>query len=51
MIRRTGKGYVVLSEKGKSLSKPDLTLEQAKTRLRQVEYFKHLKAKYARKSV
>jgi len=41
MIRKTSKGYQVKSEKGKNLSKDNLTKEQAKKRLKQVEYFKH----------
>lgn len=41
MIKKTGSGYVVKSEGGKNLSKPNLTKEQAKKRLQQVEYFKH----------
>ena len=42
MIRKTGSGYQVKSSKGKNLSKPNLSKKQAKKRLRQVEYFKHL---------
>ena len=45
MIRKTGKGFKVVSEKGKNLSKPNLTKKQAEKRLRQVEYFKHKKGK------
>ena len=41
MIARTNEGYQVKSEKGKPLSAKNLTKEQAKKRLRQVEYFKH----------
>lgn len=41
MIRKTAKGYQVKSEKGKNLSADNLTKEQAKKRLKQVEYFKH----------
>ena len=41
MIKKTSKGYKVTSEKGKNLSKSNLTKKQAKKRLRQVEYFKH----------
>jgi hypothetical protein len=41
MIKKTPKGYEVVSEKtGKRLSKPT-TKEKAEKRLRQVEYFKH----------
>ena len=43
MIVKTSKGYQVKSEKGKNLSKPNLTKEQAHKRLRQVEHFKHKK--------
>jgi len=43
MIRKTNSGYVVLSESGKRLSKPNLTLSEAKNRLKQIEYFKHKK--------
>lgn len=41
MIRKTASGHQVVSEKGKPLSKPNLTRAQAEDRLRQVEYFKH----------
>jgi hypothetical protein len=41
MIKKTSQGYQVKSEKGKNLSKPNLTKKQAVERLRQVEYFKH----------
>lgn len=43
MIKKTPSGYKVTSEKGKNLSKPTLTKEQAKKRLQQVEYFKRKK--------
>ena len=43
MIVKTKTGYQVKSESGKPLSKPNLTKEQAKTRLAQVEYFKNKK--------
>jgi hypothetical protein len=43
MIKKTKKGYKVESEKGKNLSKDNLSLEQAKKRLREIEYFKHKK--------
>lgn len=42
MIKKTGEGYKVTSEEGKNLSKPDLSKEEAKKRLAQVEYFKHM---------
>ena len=41
MIIKTSKGYKVVSESGKNLSKPNLTKEQAQKRLSQVEYFKN----------
>jgi len=34
-------GYQVLSRSGKNLGGPYKTLEEAKRRLRQVEFFKH----------
>ena len=43
MIVKTKQGHQVLSEKGKPLSKPNLTLEEAKQRLREVEYYKKKK--------
>lgn len=45
MIKKTKRGFKVLSEKGKNLSKDDLTKEEAVKRLREVEYFKHNKGK------
>ncbi len=45
MIVKTRLGYQVLSEKGKPLSKDNLTLKQAEERLKQVEMFKHMKQK------
>ena len=41
MIKPTDSGYQVTSESGKPLSKPNLSKEGAKRRLRQVDYFKH----------
>ena len=41
MIRKTPQGYQVRSEKGRSLSQPNLTKTEAKKRLQQVEFFKH----------
>lgn len=41
MIVKTKTGYQVKSESGKPLSKPNLTKEQAKERLKQVEFFKN----------
>ena len=43
MIVEVDGGYQVLSQTGKNLGGPYKTLEEAKTRLRQVEYFKHVK--------
>jgi len=40
MIRKSGAGYVVLSETGKRLSKVLPTMRAAAKRLAQVEYFK-----------
>lgn len=45
MIKKFGKLYKVLSEKsGKNLG-TEPSLESAKKRLKQVEYFKHIKGK------
>lgn len=41
MITKTSKGYVVKSEKGRVLSKPYPTRQQAQKRLNQIEYFKN----------
>jgi hypothetical protein len=41
MTKKTSKGYQVKSEKGKNLSKPNLTKEEAKKRLEQIHYFKN----------
>ena len=42
MIKKTNKGYEVLSENGdKKLSKGNLSYNKALKRLRQVEYFKN----------
>jgi hypothetical protein len=43
MILRVKGGYRVVSSKGKNLGGPYKTLEAAKKRLRQVEFFKHRK--------
>lgn len=40
MITKTKSGYQVKSEKGKNLSKPNLTKTEAQKRLKQIEYFK-----------
>ena len=45
MIVATNKGFKVTSEGGKNLSKPNLTSDEAKKRLQQVEYWKHVKKK------
>ena len=42
IIRQVDGGYVVFSHKGKRLGGPYPNIEQAKNRLRQVEYFKHI---------
>lgn len=43
MIVKVREGYQVLSSKGRNLGGPYRTLEEAKRRLRQVEFFKHRK--------
>lgn len=43
MIVKKKGGYYVLSEKGRNLGGPYKTRDEAKKRLRQVEYFKHRK--------
>jgi len=40
MIIKTSQGYQVRSKEGKNLSKPNLSLKQAKKRLAMIEYFK-----------
>ena len=50
MIKKTSKGYQVVSEEGKPLSKDSLSKDQAERRLAQVEYFKHKGSKPARKA-
>ena len=46
MIVKRKEGYFVLSEKtGRNLGGPYITHEEAKKRLRQVEFFKHLRKK------
>lgn len=44
MIRKIRGGYRVLSEKGRNMGTYK-TMEDAKTRLRQIEFFKHLSGK------
>lgn len=41
MIKKTPKGYKVISESGKNLGGPYKSREQAEKRLREVEFFKH----------
>lgn len=41
MIQKTKSGYVVKSEKGKTLSRPYKSRAEAEKRLKQIEYFKH----------
>jgi len=43
MIVKVKEGYQVLSSKGKNLGGPYETLEEAKKRLREVEFYKHKK--------
>jgi len=43
MIVKRKDGYYVVSEKGKNLGGPYKTIAEARTRLQQVEYFKHNK--------
>jgi len=43
MIKKVSGGYQVVSSKGKNLGGPYNTLDAAKKRLRQVEFFKHRK--------
>jgi hypothetical protein len=43
MIVKVPGGYQVVSTKGKNLGGPYQTIEEAKKRLREVEYFKHKK--------
>lgn len=40
MIKKTTAGYKVTSEKGKTMSRPDLTKTEAEKRIAQIEYFK-----------
>jgi hypothetical protein len=40
MIKKTKQGHQVTSEAGKPLSRPDLTMSEAKERLAEVEHFK-----------
>ena len=45
MIVKTRKGWVVVSENGKTLSKAYPTEKEAQKRLNQIEYFKKKKKK------
>lgn len=42
-IKKSGRGYTVVSKTGKALSKPGLSKKAASKRLAQVEYFKRAK--------
>jgi hypothetical protein len=44
MIKKVRNGYQVVSSKGRNLGGPYKNLEEAKKRLRQVEFFKHRKS-------
>jgi len=44
MIKKMKGGFQVLSHKGRNMGGPYKTLDEAKKRLRQVEFFKHRKA-------
>ena len=44
MIKKVKGGYQVVSGKGRNLGGPYKSLEEAKKRLRQIEFFKHRKA-------
>lgn len=41
MVKKVNGGWVVVSHKGKKLSRVYPTKAEAKERLRQIEYFKH----------
>jgi hypothetical protein len=43
MIKKVKGGYKVISERGKNLGGPYKSKDEAKKRLRQVEFFKHHK--------
>ena len=43
MIKKVKGGYQVVSSKGRNLGGPYKSLESAKKRLREVEFFKHRK--------
>ena len=44
MIKKVKGGYSVVSSRGRNLGGPYKTLEEAKKRLRQVEFFKRRKS-------
>jgi hypothetical protein len=48
--KKTSKGYVVTSEKGRKLGGPYKTEKEADKRLKEVEMFKHMKKKRKKKS-
>lgn len=41
MIKKIAGGYQVLSSKGRNMGGPYKTRDEAKKRLRQIEFFKH----------
>ena len=43
MIKKSGSGYKVYSERGKALSRTYPTKSQAQARLKQIEYYKNKK--------
>ncbi len=43
MIKKVKDGYQVVSSKGKNLGEPYKTIEEAKKRIQQVQFFKHRK--------
>ena len=43
MIKKIGNGYKIYSKEGKNLGGPYATRAEAEKRLREVEYFKHVK--------
>ena len=47
MIKKTSKGFKVVSHSGKNLSAADLSLGATKKRLKQVEFFKRAEPKTA----
>jgi len=49
MIRKTKKGYIVTSESGRHMGTYQ-TLQDAKNRLQQIEFFKHLKKRWVQRN-